>query len=100
MLRLIAGVEGPGRRRPRIDRRAKKTKVFGVEVEAWKVWHDVLSHLAPRDSRAALYGVQPDFLFVFLLPSLDLRACISIGQLLQLSLSACLSSLRHRLIPI
>src|ERR1700722_4055200 len=56
-----------------------------MSADGGQVWHDLLSHLAPRDSRAALYGVKSDFLFVFLLPPLNLHACISSGQLLQLS---------------
>ena len=45
----------------------------------------MLRHLAFGDSQAALYGVLSNSLFVLLLPSLELQACIVIGQLLQFS---------------
>jgi len=62
----------------------RKRNFLRVEIEVWKVRHDVLSHLASCDSHNALHGIQSDFLFVFLLPARDLSACIRIGQLLQL----------------
>ena len=37
------------------------------------------------DSHAAQYGVPSDFLFVFLLPALELLTRVFIGELLQLS---------------
>ena len=80
-------------------RRAKKTNVFGVEIEAWKVWHDVLSHLAlvTAELRCMASGLISCSCSCFH-RSICMRASAAASCFSCVS-SACLSSLRHRLIP-